>query len=177
LHSMNENELRNLILSEGGIKFGDFVLTSGKRSSYYIDMKELLSLPRNLKMVVDYLSPLIRSEAIGGVELGAVPIIVAASLNTGKPYIIIRKKRKHGTKSLLVGRVMEGMTVDIIEDVVTTGNSVMHAVDVLRSKGVEVKRCICIVDREEGGSDLLRENGVQPVPLVGVSSLLKQNSG
>ncbi len=159
------------LLRVGAIKFGDFVLTSGKRSTYYVDIKEAATDPSLLRKIASEFSGMIRSSKIAGMELGAVPLIVATALQMSIPYIIVRKERSHGTMSLLVGKFEKGEEIDVIEDVVTTGNSVLKAVNTLRENGAVVKRAYCVVDREEGGSDLLKENGIDLHPIIRISQI------
>ncbi|KAA8922369.1 orotate phosphoribosyltransferase [Thermoplasma sp.] len=164
-------ELEEDLLRVGAIKFGDFVLTSGKRSTYYVDIKEAATEPAVLNKIASEFSRMIRTRKIAGMELGAVPLTVATALHMSIPYIIVRKERSHGTMSLLVGKLERGEEIDVIEDVVTTGNSVLKAVQVLRENGAVVKRAFCVVDREEGGSDLLRQNGIDLNPIIRISQV------
>lgn len=91
------------LVKSGAIKFGDFILTSGKRSDYYVDIKEAATDPNLLSEIASEFSKMIHARKIAGMELGAVPLIVATSLNMGIPYVIVRKERSHGTLSLIVG--------------------------------------------------------------------------
>ena len=159
------------LLKAGAIKFGDFTLTSGKKSNYYVDIKEAMTDPATLKEAVQLISQKIVSDYVSGVELGAVPLVVATSYAMEKPYIIIRKERNHGTGSLLVGKPVAGKSVDIIEDVITTGGSVARAVEILRKTGMVVRKVIVVVDREEGGAKKLSELGVEPDPVYRISEL------
>ncbi|GGM67180.1 orotate phosphoribosyltransferase [Thermogymnomonas acidicola] len=158
--------LSDVLIRAGAIKFGDFVLTSGKRSNYYVDIKDACTDPSVLREITEGMKPHVRGVAVAGVELGAVPLVVSTSLSLGLRYIIIRKERNHGTKKLIVGNVERGAEVTVLEDVVTTGNSVMRAVNMLREEGATVRRVVCVVDREEGGSQLLCNNGVELISLV-----------
>lgn len=165
--------LKDILLSGGGIKFGHFVLTSGKESDYYVDIKEVMTDPANLERFAESISEHVSGGIIAGVELGAVPVLVAVSLHSRLPYVIIRKEREHGTKSLMIGKFERGSRVDIIEDVVTTGGSVLKAVNLLREQGADVSRCICVVDREQGGEKNLSEIGVELIALIKISDVLK----
>lgn len=173
---LSGNRIAELLTGTGAIRFGRFTLTSGKESDYYVDVKEAITDPANLRLIAGNISDLVEADKIAGVELGAVPLLVASSIQTGKSYMIIRKERKHGTKSLIIGNAPKGASVDLIEDVVTTGNSVLKAVNYLRELGCVVKRCICVVDREEGGAELLGENGIELLPLVKISSVLDRKN-
>lgn len=165
-------KLSKELLESGAIKFGDFTLTSGKKSKYYVDVKDASTHPDTLKLVAGIFSSKISGCKIAGVELGAVPILVATALDRNVDYIIIRKERKHGTNKLMVGEVSPGEKVEIIEDVVTTGNSVLKAANYLRENGAVVERVFCVVDREEGGRDLLRENGIELTPIIKISEIM-----
>ncbi len=165
--------LKEKLIECGAVRFGDFVLTSGKRSSYYVDIKKASTRVDILKIIAQELAKHVRGELLAGVELGAVPLTVATALETGKDYLIIRKEsRTHGTKKLIEGDFKEGLTVDIIEDVVTTGGSVLRAVKLLRNAGLKVERVICVVDRQEGGRENLEREGVELISLITASELL-----
>ena len=163
--------LKDILLKSGAIKFGDFVLASGKRSNYYVDIKESMTEPGALKEVAELISKKLSSGIIAGVELGAVPLVVAVAVLYSKKYIIIRKERPHGTKSLLIGQAPYGGSADIIEDVVTTGGSVLRAAEILKESGLKVSRVICVVDREEGGRENLAEAGIELIPLLRISEV------
>ncbi len=167
--------IKDRLLELGAIKFGDFTLTSGKKSSYYVDMKgAFASSPELLSELVKGISDKTGAKKVAGVELGAVPLVVATAYAQKIPFIIIRKEgREHGLKNPIIGPIQKGEQIDIIEDVVTTGGSVLRAVKLLREAGAVVSRVVCVVDREDGGSKLLKENGVDIFPLVKISEVLK----
>jgi len=162
-----------MLIKNGAIKFGDFTLTSGLKSKYYVDIKEVSTKPEFLNELAEELSKNVKAKTIAAVELGAVPILIATSIKMNLPLLIIRKEREHGTKDLLIGKFPEGTEVDLIEDVVTTGGSLIKAIDLLRSRGAKVTRAICVVDREQGGAEALKAMGVELIPLVKISSVLK----
>jgi orotate phosphoribosyltransferase len=139
----------------GALRFGDFTLTSGAKSRYYVDIKKASSDPRILSRITNaFIGMGIEAEKVAGVELGAVPLIVAYSLQSGIPFVIIRKgDREHGTKKKIEGEVRQGEKVLLLEDVVTSGGSVINAVDELERIGAKVVHIISVVDREEGGTD------------------------
>lgn len=166
-------KLSKVLLETGAVKFGDFLLTSGKKSSYYVDIKDAATDPATLGLIAELFTGMLEEKKIAGVELGAVPLLVATALKAGIPYVIIRKERKHGTGKLTIGEYGdEG--IDIIEDVVTTGNSILKAVNYLRENGASVSRAFCVVDRQEGGAELLRENGVDLRPILRISELMSR---
>ena len=103
-------ELAQLLLSSGAVKFGEFILTSGKKSSFYVDVKKASTKPDILSLISRGMSSLVQQEdRLAGMELGAVPIVVALALDTGKPYVILRKgKREHGTGKQIEGEFRPG---------------------------------------------------------------------
>ncbi|MCL4480740.1 MAG: orotate phosphoribosyltransferase [Candidatus Thermoplasmatota archaeon] len=165
--------LRRRLIEHGAIKEGDFVLTSGKHSRFYVDIKDACTDPEILRLVASSMARQVVSDTISGMELGAVPLVVATSLSSGRKYIIIRKERKHGTGKLNIGEIPGGKEVDIIEDVVTTGGSVLKSAQFLRDNGARKKRAYCVVDREEGGRELLKENEIELIPLIRLSEIRK----
>lgn len=166
----NVEELRSLV--SGCVKEGDFVLTSGRKSNYYVDIKSLITQPTSLQFLGRELSWRgVGYDGFAGVELGAVPLVVAASLYSGKPYVIIRKeKREHGVEKGYIGQV-EGRRLCIIEDVTTTGETALRAAKVIRSNRGYVDRVVTVVDREEGAEEILKSNKLELVPLFRISDL------
>ncbi len=171
------DELARLLLSRGAIKYGDFVLPFGNRTTYFVDVKEVSTDPWFLETVATEISKEVREKVIAGIELGAVPLLVATSIKLKVPYIIVRKKHEHGTKEILIGKLERGTRIDIIDDVVSTGGSILLTAKILREGGAVVSRAIAVVDREEGGAELLKKNGIELVALIkGISGLNAQKS-
>ncbi|MEW6070896.1 MAG: orotate phosphoribosyltransferase [Candidatus Thermoplasmatota archaeon] len=168
--------LKEMLKECGVIKFGKFKLTSGKESNYYIDIKVASLQPKILSKIAEELASKLtgEEEKIACIELGAVPIATAVALRTEIPFVILRKElREHGTGKRIEGEVKEGERVVVIEDVATTGNSILKVVNAVRERGAVVERAIVVVDREEGAESLLKENNVKLISLVKVSELLK----
>ncbi len=165
--------LRDKLIEVGAIKFGDFTLTSGKRSRYYIDIKKASTKVEILDLMGNFLAKKVEGDLVAGVELGAVPLVVVTALKTKKNYLIIRKAEKtHGTRKMIEGDYKKGQIVDLIEDVVTTGKSVIRAIKILREEGLIVERVICIVDREEGGKENIENENVKLFSLLKAGDLL-----
>src|SRR5712691_9221980 len=158
----------------GALRFGTFTLTSGKTSSYYVDIKRAVTNPELLRTIGDAMAPYARrADRIAGVELGAVPIAAAVSLASRKPFLMVRKAAKeHGTKEDFEGELNRGDRVLFVEDVVTTGGTLRGAIDRLREHGAVIEDCVCVVDREEGGAVLLAEVGVRLHALLRASELV-----
>lgn len=159
----------------GAIKFGRFVLTSGAISDYYIDIKKASTEPKILKLIAQQMSDYTKGyDMLAGMELGAVPLVVALALETGIPYVIIRKeKREHGTGKQIEGSDVKGKSVLIIEDVTTSGSSVIKTIQILRENNAEVEKVLVVVDRETGAREQLKKLEVEFIPLISVSEILK----
>jgi len=164
----------------GAIKFGDFTLASGKKSKYYIDIKKASANPRILKLMARQVAEKMKAHSfdadyIGCVALGGVPIAVAVSLETDLPLIIIRKEAKeYGTKGQVVGDFIKNSRVLMVEDVATTGGSVLKAIKLLREEGLIIRNVIVVVDREEGARAALAIEDVELTPIIRISDLLKE---
>jgi orotate phosphoribosyltransferase len=165
------------ILDCGAVRFGDFTLTSGAKSPYYVDVKAASTDPSTLRVVAQAMAEVAREtgpwNAVAGMELGAVPLATAVSLAADLPMLVIRKgERKHGTGKRIEGRDPKGMRVFVVEDVTTSGGSTVEAVRVLREAGAIVTHACVVVDRESGAAESLAKEGVALRPLVRVSELL-----
>ncbi|MCL4318172.1 MAG: orotate phosphoribosyltransferase [Candidatus Thermoplasmatota archaeon] len=167
-------ELMQKLIESGALMFGEFRLTSGATSSYYVNIKKAYTQPAVLRMIAGAMAPHVQGSRVAGMELGAIPIVVAVSLETGKPFSMIRKEgREHGTKNLIEGEIAAGETVDILEDVSTTGRSILKSADQVRDAGGRVERAIVVVDRGEGAEELLKAERIRLVPLIDAQTLLK----
>jgi orotate phosphoribosyltransferase len=157
------------------VKRGDFTLTSGKKSDYYIDIKKVSTDPKVLKEIVKEMAGLIageRVDRIAGVAVGGIPIAAALSLELGVPFLIVRKeKKRYGRESKIEGELSEGDRVIMVEDVTTTGGSVLAAVKGIREKAV-CNKVIAVVDRGEGAKALLKEHGIELLSLVKARELM-----
>lgn len=167
----------DLLMGCGAVRFGDFTLTSGAKSRYYVDVKAASAQPAVLRAVAREMAALATRtgpyDAVAGMELGAVPLATAVSLETGLPLLIIRKgERTHGTGKRIEGGDPKGLRVFVVEDVTTSGGSTVQAVQVLRAAGAKVGHACVVVDRESGGTEALRKESVTLHPLVRVSELL-----
>lgn len=158
---------------------GDFVLRSGRRSRYYLDKYRFATQPELLGPVGERIAAAVREVEPGAVRiaapaLGAVALAAAASLVSGLPFVIVRGEAKaYGTGNRIEGPFEPGELVCLVEDVVTTGGAVCEAVVALREAGLEVRNAVCVVDREEGGSDALARLGVRLRPLFRAAELLE----
>jgi len=172
---MNKEELIQLLKECGAIQFGRFVLTSGAVSDYYIDIKKASTNPDILKKIAEAMTEYTEGyDVLAGMELGAVPLVVALSLETNIPYVIIRKeKREHGTSKQIEGISVKNKKVLVIEDVTTSGGSVVNTIKILRDNQALVDEVLVVVDRESGAEEKLRQLDISFIPLLSVSEILK----
>lgn len=172
---MAEDSLIKSLKTCGAIQFGHFVLTSGAESDYYIDIKKASTDPKTLKIMAEHMKKYVTScDIIAGMELGAVPLIVALSLETSIPYVIIRKSKKsHGTGKQIEGGNVEDKKVLIVEDVTTSGGSVVKTIDIIKENQGTIVNVITVVDRECGAKELITDQNVLFTPLLTVSEILE----
>ncbi len=173
---MSSEKLRKQI-KERAFEKGDFILASGRKSNYYINIKNAYTEPevlRNIaKDIAEKLSE-IEYNLIAGVAVGAVPIVTAVALEVNKPFLIVRKERKnYGTGMNIEGEFSKGERVVVLEDVTTTGGSVIKAIKELREKGLECSTAIVVVDREEGAGENLKKEEVKLISLMEVNELMR----
>ncbi len=154
-------------LREHALLEGDFLLRSGRRSSWYLDKYRFETLPELLGPLGERLAAAVREHEPDAVRLaapalGAVALAASTSLASGLPFVIVRDTAKeHGTANRLEGPFERGELVCLLEDVVTSGGALAEAVEVLREAGLVVRNAVCVVDREEGGADELARRGIR----------------
>ena len=174
---MNDAELRTALVDAAYLE-GDFLLRSGKRSRYYLDKYRFETRPDLLRALGVRIAAAAREHApaatrLAGPELGAVALAAAASLESGLPFLIVRKEAKeYGTGKRLEGPYDEGETICLVEDVVTSGGALLESVEALRDAGLVVDTAICVVDREEGGNEALARESVRLFPIFRAEALL-----
>ena len=166
-------------LKEHAYLEGDFVLRSGKRSSYYLDKYRFETRPELLRPLGERIAAVVREHAsdatrLAGPELGAVALAASASLASGLPFLIVRKAAKeYGTTKRIEGVFEPGECVCVVEDVVTSGGALLESVEALREAGLVVHTAVCVVDRGEGGADALARHAVRLRPLFRAGDLLR----
>ena len=162
---------------------GDFVLRSGKRSSYYLDKYRFETRPELLEEIGARLAARIaevepEATRIAGPELGAVALAAAASMASRLPFLIVRGEAKsYGTGNRLEGAFEPGERVVLVEDVVTSGGAAADAVRAVRQAALECRTAICVIDRDEGGVDSLARLGVRLHPLFRAAQISGTDSG
>jgi orotate phosphoribosyltransferase len=162
-------EFATFLHQNGIIKFGDFTLASGKKSSYYVDLRLVPSYPHEFRKMVKYLENDIAQnigldefDSIVSVPTGGLVIASALAMETVKPLIYVRSKPKdYGTSKSVEGKIHDGMKVLMIDDVATTGGSVVNAIKSLKESNISIKDAYVIVDRMEGAGNAFSELGVK----------------
>lgn len=153
---------------------GDFVLSSGGRSSYYFDKYLFETKPWILTKVAKHLAARIPGDVdrIAGPELGAVALATAVSLESGLPFVIVRKGAKgYGTSRSLEGEMHEGERILMIEDVISTASEALRAARIVSGAGGRVGRILAVIDREQDGRDNITEAGFELDALFRLSEL------
>ena len=175
---MTRDELGALLV-ERALLEGDFVLRSGRRSSWYLDKYRFETEPAILRELGTALAAAVEecepdAVRLAGPALGAVALAASAAMASELPFIIVRGETKeYGTAKRIEGPFESGELVCLIEDVVTSGGALAEAVSAVRDEGLVVRNAVCVVDREEGGSDALARLGVRLRSLFRASDLLE----
>ena len=166
-------QIKNLLLRYKAIEFGDFTLSSGQKSNYYVDVKTALTHPELLDVVARKINSMRTFDVVAGVAVGGIPLAVAISTISAKPYVIIRKEKKdHGKSGMIIGNDVKNKDVLLVEDVTTSGSSALYGVDALRDAGANIHTVITVVDREQGADYFLKKEGVTLISLVKISEVL-----
>ena len=180
--SDQRNQLRDLLVRLS-LRRGDFVLSSGRRSSYYIDARITTMSGPGQKLIGELGLALLdeagwQPRAVGGLTLGADPVAYAiahtAALHGREldAFTVRKEVKTHGTGKLVEGRFEAGWDVVVVEDAITTGESALRAVHSLREADANILGVLALVDRQEGGDERIRQEGLEVKSLFGVSELL-----
>ncbi len=163
---------RSLILSLfeiGAVQFGSFTLKSGIQSPFYLDLRRSVSFPEILIAIADAfcekMKPL-QFDYLCGVPYTAIPFAAAVSIRHHVPMVLLRKERKtHGTGRILEGVYQAGQHCLILEDVITSGSSLLKSAEEIREDGLIVEEAIVLVDRCQGGIEALEKKGIHTYPI------------
>lgn len=156
------------------LKFGEFTLTSGQKSKYYFDGRLLSLDPEGADLISAAFLDTVRlsgAEAVGGPAVAAVPIVGSLVLRArleGHPlsgFFVRAEAKAHGAGKQVEGPVKAGMRVAVFDDTVSTGGSLLLAIDVMQEMGCQVVMTLCVLDRSQGGSAELRRRGLPFTPL------------
>lgn len=163
------------------IRFGDFTLASGKKSPYYVDLRLVPSYPHQFRKMVKYLQDEIikdtgldKFDSLVSVPTGGLVIASALAIEIVKPLIYVRSKPKdYGTSKSIEGKIWEGLKAVMIDDVATTGGSVVNGIKSLTEAKIKVEDAYVIVNRMEGAEEALKEQGVTMHSITNVIQITK----
>ncbi len=174
--------LLDLIL-EVSFRRGRVVLKSGRESDFYLDLRQTLMTPKGALLAGELVCEALRAgpavASIGGMAVGAVPLVAAVlaaagrreSDSTLRGFFVRKEAKGHGLGRRLEGRFREGDAVALLEDTCTTGGSTLEAADVVEAAGGKISRVLCLVDRGEGAAEAFAERGLRLEPLFGRADL------
>jgi orotate phosphoribosyltransferase len=170
-----------LLIKNSAIKFGDYILTSGKKSPYYIDLRQTISSPITMDWIGNALTRIVINEIgkdkidkILGVPTAGVPFATVVSQKLAIPLIYYRQARKeHGVRKKIEGILDRNDRVLIIDDLITTGESVIESAEVVRDQGGVVNELVVLLDREQGGKERLRSSRIEPHVLFKISDAME----
>jgi len=155
---MTDQELAQA-LKNAALLEGDFTLRSGRKSKYYLDKYLFETRPELLRALGKRFAKFVHDgiDRIAGAELGAIALAAATSLETGRPFVIVRnaKKAGYGTGKLIEGKLEPGERVLLVEDVATSGGQAIEAIKTLRNAGATVDRIVVVIDRMEGAREAI----------------------
>ena len=163
------------------VKFGEFTLTSGKKSPYYIDLRLVPSFPGQCNAITDIYIEMIKNECnltgkevLVGVPTAGVPIAAIVAYKMKLPMAYIRKEvRKHGTGKAIEGLIKDDQRIIVIDDLVSTGKSNLETIDKLEAEGKHTEDIVLMVDRMQGGVEALKDRGVTIHSVVNILDLVK----
>jgi orotate phosphoribosyltransferase len=169
-----------LLIKNSAVKFGDYTLSSGKKSPYYIDLRQTISSPITMDWIGNSLTRIIineigrdRIDKILGVPTAGVPFATVVSQKLGIPLIYYRQARKeHGVRKKVEGILDRNDRVLVVDDLITTGESVIEAAEVVRDQGGVVNEMVVLLDREQGGQQRLRSCRIEPHVLFKISDAM-----
>ena len=169
-----------LLIKNNAIKFGDYILASGKKSPYYIDLRQTISSPITMDWIANAFTRIIlneigrdRIDKILGVPTAGVPFATVVSQKLSLPLIYYRQARKeHGVRKKVEGTLERNDRVLIVDDLITTGESVIEAAEVVRDQGGVVNELVVLLDREQGGQQRPRSSRIEPHVLFKISGAM-----
>lgn len=177
--------LRQMLLSRS-MRFGEFVLSSGATSNYYIDVRKTSLHPEGLKVISELFYDVLAADdvtAVGGLTLGADPLVAGVMLHSarvGKPlegFLVRRTTKDHGLRGQVEGNLAGHKRVAILDDVITSGESALIAAEAAESYRAEVVRVLAVVDREQGASQIFQQRGYPFTALFSIGELLPAERG
>jgi len=179
------DRLRQMLL-ERSMRFGEFVLSSGSTSNYYIDVRKTSLHPEGLRLISKLFFELLQSEnvtAVGGLTLGADPLVAGLILHAAEKgkalegFLVRRTNKDHGLRGQVEGNLAGHKRVAILDDVITSGESVLIASEAAESYKAEVVRVLAVVDRGQGAAQAFQQRGLPFAALFSIGELLPAERG
>jgi orotate phosphoribosyltransferase len=180
---VNKRERLLELIKQEALSIKPIILSSGKKSDYYIDCRLITMHPEGAALIADIFFDMLADKevnALGGLTIGADPIagaFAAISFQRGRPiptFIVRKEQKKHGTQKLVEGPLKKGMNVAIVDDVATSGDSLLSAIFAVEEFGCKVAAVLVVVDRMEGGNAALAEKGYKLESIFTRDDLLKK---
>ncbi len=165
------------LIRNNALKIGDYILHSGKKSPYYVDLRQTISDPISMDWISNSLARIIineigesKTDKILGVPTAGVPFATIISQKLAKPMLYYRRERKeHGVRKKIEGDMQRNERIVMVDDLITTGQSVIDAVNAARDQGGVVNELVVLLDREQGGKENLRAQNIEPHVLFNIS--------
>jgi orotate phosphoribosyltransferase len=185
MDSEERDRLRQMLLDRS-MRFGEFVLSSGATSNYYIDVRKTSLHPDGLRLISKMFVEMLKADqvtAVGGLTLGADPLVAGVMLesaNQGRPiegFLVRRNTKDHGLRGQVEGNLAGHKRVAILDDVITSGESALIAAEAAESYKSEVVRVLAVVDREQGAGQVFQQRGYPFTPLFSIGELLPAERG
>lgn len=180
---VNERQRLFAILKKNAFFKEKIILSSGKESDYYLDARRVTLSAEGAYLCAKIILDMVKNDkfdAIGGPTLGADPMVGALgviSFQAGKPvntFIVRKAPKAHGKQQQIEGPLIpDGGTVILIDDVATTGKAFVESIEVLKKMGIKVKKCVCIIDRNEGGREAVKAQGSELVSIFKAEEFFK----
>jgi orotate phosphoribosyltransferase len=180
MEASERDRLRQMLLDRS-MRFGEFVLSSGATSNYYIDVRKTSLHPEGLRWISKLFFEALEADhvtAVGGLTLGADPLVAGVMLHSaavGRPiegFLVRRVAKEHGTRGEVEGNLAGHKRVAILDDVITSGESALIAAEAAESYKAEVVRVLAVVDREQGASQIFQQRGYPYTSLFSIGDLL-----
>ena len=181
----DRDRLRQMLL-ELSMRFGEFVLSSGATSNYYIDVRKTSLHPEGLKLISHMFHEILQTDnvtAVGGLTLGADPLVAGLMLYSaerGRPlegFLVRRTTKDHGLRGQVEGNLAGHKRVAILDDVITSGESVLIAAEAAESYKAQVVRVLAVVDRGQGATQIFQQRGLPFTTLFSIGELLPAERG
>jgi orotate phosphoribosyltransferase len=178
-HEQKKIEIAKILTNIDALKFGLFKLTNGKVSPYYIDLRIIPSFPDAFRDICDFYIEAITKQVgtknfdrIAGVPIAGIPFASQVAYNLRKPFLYVRKGAKmHGRERRVEGILVSGDRVLLLDDLLTTGLTMKTAAEAVRAEGGVVTEAVAFLDREEGGKELLEQNGIKLHALLKITDV------